>query len=58
MNFKKVSDVIVIYCNSVKVLLKFSIMIKNFDDFSKLMNKYQIKRSTMSDKFFDSSIVA
>ena len=58
MNFKKVSDVIVIYCNSVKALLKFSIMIKNFDDFSKLMNKYQIKRSTMSDKFFDSSIVA
>jgi len=58
MNFKKVSDVIVIYCNSVKALLKFSIMIKNFDDFSKLMNKYQIKRSTMLDKFFDSSIVA
>ncbi len=58
MNFKKVNDVIVIYCDSVKALLKFSIMIKNFDDLSKLMNEYQIKRLTMSDKFFDSLIVA
>jgi len=57
MNFKKVNDVIVIYCNFVKALLKFLIMIKNFDDFSKLMNKYQIKWSTISDKFFDSLIV-
>ncbi len=57
MNFKKANDVIVIYCDSVKVLLKFSIMIKNFDDFSKLVNKYQIKQSTMSDKFFNSLIV-
>jgi len=58
MNFKKVNDVIVIYCDSVKALLKFSIMIKNFDDLSKLMNEYQIKQLTMSDKFFDSLIVA
>ncbi len=58
MNFKKTNDVIVIYCNSVKALLKFLIMIKNFDDLSKLINKYQIKQSMMSDKFFDSSIVA
>ncbi len=58
MNFKKVNDAIVIYCDSVKALLKFLIMIKNFDDLSKLMNEYQIKQSTMSDKFFDSSIVA
>ena len=58
MNFKKASDAIVIYCDSVKALLKFSITIKNFDDLSKLVNEYQIKRSTMSDKFFDSSIVA
>jgi len=58
MNFKKVSDAIVIYCDFVKALLKFSIMIKNFDDLSKLVNKYQIKRSTMSNKFFDSLIVA
>ncbi len=58
MNFKKASDAIVIYCDSVKALLKFLIMIKNFDDLSKLVNEYQIKRSTMSDKFFDSSIVA
>ncbi len=57
MNFKKVNDMIVIYCNSVKALLKFSIMIKNFNDFSKLMNKYQIKQLMMSDKFFDSLIV-
>ncbi len=57
MNFKKASDVIVIYCNSVKALLKFLIMIKNFNDLSKLMNEYQIKRSTMLDKFFDSLIV-
>ncbi len=57
MNFKKASDAIVIYCNSVKALLKFSIMIKNFDDLSKLVNEYQIKRLTMSDKFFDSLIV-
>ena len=57
MNFKKVNDVIVIYCDSVKALLKFSIMIKNFDDLSKLVNEYQIKRLTMSDKFFDSLIV-
>jgi len=54
MNFKKASDVIVIYCDFVKALLKFLIMIKNF---SKLMNKYQIKQLTMSDKFFDSLIV-
>ena len=58
MNFKKASDAIVIYCDSVKALLKFSIMIKNFDDLSKLVNEYQIKRSTMLDKFFDSLIVA
>ena len=58
MNFKKASDAIVIYCDSVKALLKFLIIIKNFDDLSKLVNEYQIKRSTMSDKFFDSSIVA
>ncbi len=58
MNFKKVSDAIVIYCNSVKALLKFLIMIKNFDDFSKLVNEYQIKWLMMSDKFFDSLIVA
>ena len=58
MNFKKASDAIVIYCDFVKALLKFSIMIKNFDDLSKLVNKYQIKRSTMSNKFFDSLIVA
>jgi Na+-transporting methylmalonyl-CoA/oxaloacetate decarboxylase beta subunit len=32
-------------------------MIKNFDDLSKLVNEYQIKRLTMSDKFFDSLIV-
>ncbi len=57
MNFKKASDAIMIYCNSVKALLKFSIMIKNFDDLSKLVNEYQIKRLTMSDKFFDSLIV-
>ncbi len=43
MNFKKVNDAIVIYCNSVKALLKFLIMIKNFNDFSKLVNEYQIK---------------
>ncbi len=58
MNFKKASNALVIYCDSVKALLKFLIMIKNFDDFSKLVNEYQIKRSTMSDKFFDSLIVA
>ncbi len=58
MNFKKASDAIVIYCNSVKALLKFLIMIKNFDDFSKLVNEYQIKWLMMSDKFFDSLIVA
>ncbi len=58
MNFKKASDVIVIYCDSVKALLKFLIMIKNFDDLSKLMNEYQVKQLTMSDKFFDSLIVA
>ncbi len=58
MNFKKVNDVIVIYCNFVKALLKFLIMIKNFDDLSKLMNEYQIKWLTMSDKFFDSLIIA
>ncbi len=58
MNFKKASDAIVIYCNFVKALLKFLIMIKNFDDFSKLVNEYQIKWLTMSDKFFDSLIVA
>ncbi len=58
MNFKKANNVIVIYCDSVKALLKFSIMIKNFNDFSKLVNEYQIKQSTMSDKFFDSLIVA
>ncbi len=58
MNFKKVNDVIMIYCDSVKALLKFSIMIKNFDDFSKLVNEYQIKWSMISDKFFDSLIVA
>ncbi len=40
MNFKKVSDAIVIYCDSVKALLKFSITIKNFDDLSKLVNEY------------------
>ncbi len=57
MNFKKVNDAIVIYCDFVKALLKFLIMIKNFNDLSKLMNEYQIKRSTMSDKFFDSLIV-
>ncbi len=57
MNFKKASDMIVIYCNSVKALLKFLIMIKNFNDLSKLVNEYQIKQSTMSDKFFDSLIV-
>ncbi len=57
MNFKKASDAIVIYCDSVKALLKFSIMIKNFNDLSKLVNEYQIKQSTMSDKFFDSLIV-
>ncbi len=57
MNFKKANDAIVIYCDSVKALLKFLITIKNFDDFSKLMNEYQIKRLTMSDKFFDSLIV-
>jgi len=33
-------------------------MIKNFNDLSKLMNEYQIKRSTMLNKFFDSLIVA
>ena len=33
-------------------------MIKNFNDLSKLVNEYQIKRLTMSDKFFDSLIVA
>jgi len=48
----------VIYCDFVKALLKFSIMIKNFDDFSKFMNEYQIKWSMMSDKFFNSLIVA
>ncbi len=58
MNFKKVSDAIVIYCNFVKALLKFLIMIKNFNDFSKFVNEYQIKWSMMSDKFFDSLIVA
>ncbi len=58
MNFKKASDAIVIYCDFVKALLKFLIMIKNFDDLSKLVDEYQIKRSTMSDKFFNSSIVA
>ncbi len=58
MNFKKVSDAIVIYCNFVKALLKFLIMIKNFNDFSKFVNEYQIKLSMMSDKFFDSLIVA
>ncbi len=57
MNFKKVNDAIVIYCNSVKALLKFLIIIKNFDDFSKLMNEYQIKQLTMSNKFFNSLIV-
>jgi len=57
MNFKKANDAIVIYCDSVKALLKFLITIKNFDDFSKLINEYQIKRLTMSDKFFDSLIV-
>ncbi len=57
MNFKKASDAIVIYCNFVKALLKFLITIKNFNDFSKLMNEYQIKQLTMSDKFFDSLIV-
>jgi len=58
MNFKKVNDAIVIYCDFVKALLKFLIMIKNFNDLSKLVNEYQIKQSMMSDKFFDSSIVA
>jgi len=58
MNFKKANDAIVIYCDSVKALLKFLITIKNFNNLSKLMNEYQIKRSTMSDKFFDSLIVA
>ena len=58
MNFKKVNDVIMIYCDFVKALLKFLIMIKNFNDLSKLMNEYQIKQSTMSNKFFDSLIVA
>ncbi len=58
MKFKKANDAIVIYCDSVKALLKFLIMIKNFDDLSKLMNEYQIKQSMMSDKFFDSLIVA
>ncbi len=58
MNFKKVNDVIMIYCDSVKALLKFLIMIKNFNDLSKLMNEYQIKQSTMLNKFFDSLIVA
>ncbi len=43
MNFKKANDIIVIYCDFVKALLKFLIMIKNFNDFSKLVNKYQIK---------------
>ncbi len=57
MNFKKVNDAIMIYCNFVKALLKFLIMIKNFNDFSKLVNEYQIKQSIMSDKFFDSLIV-
>ncbi len=58
MNFKKVNDAIVIYCDFVKALLKFLIMIKNFNDLSKLVNEYQIKQSMMSDKFFDSLIVA
>ncbi len=58
MKFKKANDAIVIYCDSVKALLKFLIMIKNFDDLSKLINEYQIKQSMMSDKFFDSLIVA
>ncbi len=58
MNFKKVNNMIVIYCNIVKALLKFLIIIKNFNDFSKLVNEYQIKQLMMSDKFFDSLIVA
>ena len=58
MKFKKANDAIVIYCDSVKALLKFLFMIKNFDDLSKLINEYQIKQSMMSDKFFDSLIVA
>jgi uncharacterized UPF0160 family protein len=57
MNFKKVNDAIVIYCDVVKALQKFSIMIKNFKNLSKLMNKYQIKQSTVSDKVFESLIV-
>jgi len=43
MNFKKASDAIVIYCDFVKALLKFLIMIKNFNYLSKLVNEYQIK---------------
>ncbi len=58
MNFKKANDAIMIYCDFVKALLKFLIIIKNLDYLSKLVNEYQIKWSTMSDKFFDSSIVA
>jgi hypothetical protein len=58
MNFKKVNDTVVIYCNAVKALQKFLIMIKNLKDFSKLMNEYQIKQLMMSNKVFKSLIVA
>jgi methyl-accepting chemotaxis protein len=58
MNFKKVNDVIMIYCDAVKALQKFLIMIKNSENLSKLMNKYQIKQLTMLDKVFKSLIVA
>jgi hypothetical protein len=58
MNFKKVNDVIVIYCDAVKALQKFLIMIKNFKNLSKLMNEYQIKQSTVSDKVFKFLIIA
>ncbi len=58
MNFKKISDAVVVYCNAVKALQKFSIMIKNFKDLSKLMNEYQIKWSTVIDRVFESLIVA
>jgi len=37
MNFKKASDAVVAYCDAAKALQKFLIMIKNFEDLSKLM---------------------
>ncbi len=58
MDFKRAIDAVVIYCDSAKALQKLSVATKEFEDLSKLVDEYRVKRPTASGKAFEAPVVA